>query len=113
MSRRFTNNSVSSPNAEKIGGFVIAMILSPAIIYGCGWKIIWGAQSFLNIYKTKAFMLKEGGFAIRFNQELYGMEITHRFFDSPVVSWIGFVLAVMLFFGAFSLLTPETSKNDD
>jgi hypothetical protein len=45
------------------------------------------------MFTAKAFVVDSHGFAVRFNELYYSTSFTSRFFDSPVISWLCFMLA--------------------
>lgn len=86
------HNSLNASSIAIMGLFAIG------VLYVCGWEIIWGAEGNLLTY-GKNFVLDGDGFAIRFDDLWYGGLITDRFFDSPVVSWLGLIGIIFSFTG--------------
>jgi hypothetical protein len=74
---------------------IILIALSAGAFYCGGWEVAWGATR----SSRQAFFLSNSELLVRVNAGYYGIMQTDRFFDSPVLSWALFGLAV-LFIGA-------------
>lgn len=74
---------------------IILIALSAGAFYAGGWAIAWSATR----NSRQAFFLNSSELLVRVNAGYYGITQTDRFFDSPVLSWALFGLAV-LFIGA-------------
>ncbi len=80
--------------------FIGLLVLSILFLYFGGWSLIIGEKkSFLDTLFNgdSGFILRQDTLAIRFNENYYGFNNIHRFFDSPFISWI------LWFFGLFGL----------
>ncbi len=91
---------------------LVAYISGPALVisglalaYVGGWSIVKGTPYF----PPDPFIFSEQAVLVRFNDLYYGVEITRRFFDSPVVSWACGVLAVMCITAHFSAQDDDES----
>jgi len=69
---------------------IIGTIASIGLLYIAGWNIIWSEDLFSN----KSYFFNESGFVFLFNGSYYGGGIESRFFDSPAISWVCFMLAI-------------------
>ena len=84
--------SKDADSSGGLGAFVVGIAMAVGILYVSGWSLIWQQQ----IYSVEAFVLKENGFAVRFNDLYYGASFTTRLFDSPVISWLCLMVALGL-----------------
>ena len=68
-----------------------------------GWGLLWGAKIPFLPHETRpdvAFEMK--GFMFRVDEVYYGLVMTGKPLDSPVLSWLLFVCAVVFSVLAFS-----------
>jgi len=59
------------------------------LFYIGGWGIVWDMPIW---WVNDSFAFDEHGFIFRFNSSYCGGEITDRFFNSPAISWVFFML---------------------
>jgi hypothetical protein len=77
-------SATESQNAgSKVAGLFFQLIVTVLLLYVGGWSLLWKEKQQV----TDSFTLADNGFAIKFNDNYYGLRFKARFFDSPVVSW--------------------------
>ncbi|MDN7125656.1 hypothetical protein J6I90_12260 [Pseudidiomarina sp. 1APP75-32.1] len=86
---------------------IILFALSASAFYFGGWSIIWGVSlNRFNLLFSGELALGQdflfGGryIAILFNSDYYGVVLTARFFDSPMLSYIAFGIGCGAFYHA-------------
>lgn len=105
---------------ERYFNSIFGVAAAVAILYGTGWVVLWGESISTMEVMFDGLPLGQdllfGGryIAIFFNSEYYGLALTDRFFDSPLISYFGFGLSASLFYQALSMSEKEdsTAKNN-
>lgn len=80
---------------KKVGIIILSIIAWIAILIFTGWDFVIGSSLFFQ----KSFILDETGILIKINSNFYGFMDMHRFFNSPVLAWIGFGFAFFVLIG--------------
>ena len=75
-----------------LGCFYSAVAIG--ILFVTGWSILWKGYIYASSHSSVVF--KYPYFAIRFNDYYYGLQLTTRFFDSPMISSVFFGVSVGL-----------------
>lgn len=98
--------------SENSNGFIVfigAVVISVGLFYLGGWSIAWN-----DFIATKKSLYIGHGLAIEFNNRYYGLLFKHRFFDSPVISWImGLIAFSTLSAGIKSLVDEDEDEDED
>ena len=69
-------------------------VVAIAMLYVTGWSVLW--KGFVYPYSHSSVVFKCPYYAIRFNNDYYGLELTKRFFDSPIISGVCFCVSLGL-----------------
>ena len=86
----------------------IATIFAIGLLYVGGWFLVWDVPYF---GKEKILVFDFNCVAILFNNKLYGLMFSDRFFYSPFISWILFGVAVGCFYVGFSHNDEQKTQN--
>ena len=84
--------------------FIFMTVIGVGAFYGGGWEVAWGATR----ASGEALVVDASRLLIRVNSGYYGIVQTDRFFDSPVLSWILLVVAVLSMLSAPGSLVVKT-----
>ncbi len=94
---------------KKVGIIILSIILWIVILIFTGWDFVIGSSFFFQ----KSFILDETGILIKINSNFYGFMDMHRFFNSPVLAWIGFIFAFSVLIGGIKKAFEPTWKEDE
>ena len=74
---------------------IISILFGIGLIYIGGWKIGLVEQNLF--LESQDLIFNKTAIAIRIDQYYFGLFDIHRFFNSPVISWIFLILGLFLF----------------
>jgi hypothetical protein len=73
-----------------------------------------GVTDFLEAsYRREPFVLTREVVALRFNGSFYGIGLSRRYFDSPVVSWVTLLVGLVVLGGALAPSSSTTPSSQD
>ena len=80
--------------------FLAWLVFAPIALYVTGWSF---GETY--IYGGSDVDLSANGFAFRIGDSWYGGSFEPRFFDAPILSWIGFGLSTGVFLIPFGFVS--------
>ena len=84
-------------------GRIVQACVGVVLIYACGWYVLWNKLRL----SFDSMILDDRVVAFRINDGWYGIGSEARFFDSPVLSWLGLLTG----FALISLaINPESKR---
>ena len=95
--------SIKRCKMKRLFGRIMTLICAVGWLEWGGWGLLWGAKIPFLPHETRpdvAFEMK--GFMFRVDEVYYGLVMTGKPLDSPVLSWLLFVCAVVFSVLAFS-----------
>lgn len=98
-------NGKSQPIAGKV---IACLITAVALFYIGGWYVAFGSPLYWN--QSDIILSYKEGIAFRFNGTFYGVLVTTRFFNSPVVAWICFICSGILVRWAYQFLSEPDDR---
>lgn len=83
---------------KKTGYRLLLIVIAFGLLYIAGWEISKGkpiyGDGYLNTYNI----------LVAFNGSGYGLELTQRFFHSPIISWVLLGFSFIMLFASISVL---------
>jgi hypothetical protein len=78
---------------------------------------VWNRDGVTNFfeatYRREPFVMTREVVALRFNGSFYGIGLSRRYFDSPVVSWGALLVGLVVLGGALAPSSSSTPSSQD